>query len=435
MKLATSFFRIALPLTVITLVLGQSTAVLADPLPGEVLKFQQLPLNNGGPPSTGGAPFPGHDEWSTANLVNGTTAYQGVYMADDFADKFNTPVVHVRWWGSYQNNEFGSGVKKFLISFESDVPAGADPNPSITWSHPGAPLLTEVVNLGPLAPASSTFTETPVATPGAAVGLPPPPEALFQYNAELDCPFPQQPDTVYWLKIVALVNPQQDGAINWGWHDRDWGIFDPLASTAPSVIPGEFDENPGPGIVWHFQDDAVQGSITTTDFPDVQPRDDATADCAPQNYVFPVDGPDGIQNFSKDLAFELYTVPEPASLALMGVGALARAAFHHKRRFRTDCICRSRRQQDFDRPRSCRGGADFRRHFARRVAARGGQFLAFEAQSRGTDGQVGQQLVGLKNVAKGLHASDRAAFAGCNRDSLAWYRSTTFRKPGCTSGA
>ena len=240
MKLATSLFRIALPLTAITLAAWQSTAVLADPLPGEVIKFQQLPLNNG-VRQVRAAPFPGHDEWSTANLVNGTTAYQGVYMADDFADTVNTPVVHVRWWGSYQNNVRGTGVKKFLISFESDVPAGADANPSITWSHPGAPLLTQVVNLGPLAPASSTFTETPIPTPGAP-DFPPPPEGLFQYNAELDCPFNEQPNTVYWLKIVALVNPQQDGEITWGWHDRDWGIFDPYASKAPSVIPGEFDE-------------------------------------------------------------------------------------------------------------------------------------------------------------------------------------------------
>ena len=63
-------------------------------------------------------------------------------MADDFADKFKSPVVHVKWWGSYLNNFTTPNipVNKFLISFESDVP---DPNPTNPedFSHPGEPLL------------------------------------------------------------------------------------------------------------------------------------------------------------------------------------------------------------------------------------------------------------------------------------------------------
>ena len=54
MKLATSHPRFALLLTATALVAGQTTAVLADPLDGEILKFQQLPLNNSAAPSTGG---------------------------------------------------------------------------------------------------------------------------------------------------------------------------------------------------------------------------------------------------------------------------------------------------------------------------------------------------------------------------------------------
>src|SRR5215471_17721900 len=105
---------------------------VADPLPGQVLKFQQLPLNNGLPAYPGasiGQPFPGHDEVSTAYLqATAPNTYQGAFMADDFADNFSTPVVHVRWWGSYPldasgNQQFGNaGVPQFLISFESDMP-------------------------------------------------------------------------------------------------------------------------------------------------------------------------------------------------------------------------------------------------------------------------------------------------------------------------
>ena len=53
---------------------------------------------------------------------------------------------------------------------------------------------------------------------------------------------------------------------------------------------------------------------------------------APQNYIFPWDGPDIIGQFSKDLAFELYTrIPEPTSLMLIGLGAIALTATCRRR--------------------------------------------------------------------------------------------------------
>jgi hypothetical protein len=55
-------------------------------------------------------------------------------MADDFADKFSSPVVHVKWWGSYLNKFTTPNfpVDKFLISFESDIPAA----PNVPFSRP-----------------------------------------------------------------------------------------------------------------------------------------------------------------------------------------------------------------------------------------------------------------------------------------------------------
>jgi hypothetical protein len=65
----------------ITVLVAVITGVArADPLPGEVLKFYQTPLNNGLvlmppggvlPPGSVPAPWPGHDEVSTAYLTNG----------------------------------------------------------------------------------------------------------------------------------------------------------------------------------------------------------------------------------------------------------------------------------------------------------------------------------------------------------------------------
>jgi hypothetical protein len=221
-------------------------------------------------------------------------------------------------------------VTKFLIAFETDVPQ----SPTNPFSHPGSPLLTQIVNKGPLAPGSGTFTETLLPTP-VMPGMPPL-EALYEYNAELHLgkEFFQQRDTVYWLKIVALVDTDQT---QWGWHDRDWSILDPYASTPPAVVPGEFIA-PGPivdpvkgftGLYHHFQDDAVQGTVqlvvspTMPNMPVIEQQSIGT----PQHYIFPWDGPDIIQQFSKDLAFELYTrIPEPSTLMLVGLGTVALAA-------------------------------------------------------------------------------------------------------------
>ena len=103
----------------------------------------------------------GHDELSTAYSQFGTAGpqpYRGTFMADDFADKISTPVVHVKWWGSYLDNfqSAATPVNKFLIAFESDLPAG----PGQPFSRPDQVLSHQIVTKGPLAPGSGTYTET-----------------------------------------------------------------------------------------------------------------------------------------------------------------------------------------------------------------------------------------------------------------------------------
>jgi hypothetical protein len=318
------------------------TAV-ADPIVGrDTLKFSQLPMLNTpipNPNSPSGVEFfHGHDELSTAYSVRPAAGgdiigYQGRFMADDFADKFSSPVVHVKWWGSYLNRPTflpDPTVKRFLISFERDIPAG----PNNEFSRPGEPLLSQIVTLdddGLLTPGSGTFTEK-LAFPESHDG------PIFQYNAELHLgkEFEQKPNEVYWLKIVALVdrfeNLPDEQQLQWGWHNRDYTLFDPLASSPPDVVPGEHIQGhlppPAPRDmpIWHFQDDAVNG------FVDVMFNDDPMSRImplvqqdvgGPQHYLPPWDGPSLIAQYSKDLAFQLYTIPEPASAVLLLVAVAA----------------------------------------------------------------------------------------------------------------
>jgi hypothetical protein len=330
--------------------------VFADPLPNEFAKFVQLPLNGGLPVYPVGAPypgtltppsvlagiagapvpFPGHDELSTAwvNPSGQPAPFVGQFQADDFADNYNTPVVHLQWWGSYMNQSTSGPVPAFDITFESDVPAVPAQG---LLSHPGSPLLNQIVVPGAIAPASGTFTETAIPVAGGN-----PDGNLFLYNAELKLPFQEQADTVYWLKIVALDpahTASDPGRIQWGWHDRDWGIKDLLAAGPPVPFPGEYDEAAAIGDpfgpVWHFQDDAVGGTVDITP-TSLSPGADALVvqpTMIPgEKYVLPYDGPPGSVPLSKDLAFVLYTqVPEPSTIVLLGLGAMALAVSRRRR--------------------------------------------------------------------------------------------------------
>ena len=154
---------------------------------------------------------------------------------------------------------------------------------------------------GTLAPQSGTFTESLYNPSGA--------EPTYIYNSELKVPFAEQPDTVYWLKIVALTNPN-DG-IEWGWHNRDYTALDPLASTSPAVNPGENNIGTSTFPIFHFQDDAVTGDIVYS--PDADRIQENGFQ--PLDYNPATDGTPPGAAFSEDLAFNLYTVvPEPGSL-------------------------------------------------------------------------------------------------------------------------
>jgi hypothetical protein len=282
---------------------------LGNPLPGEIPKFQQLPL--GDLATNPASQFPGHDELSTANLNTASQGFSGTFAADDFSDNVTSPIVDVQWWGSYLPSTAAPGqVQHFLISFESDVPATSVSG----FSQPGTSLSSEVVTLGALTPASGTFTET------AVPSVPGPDGPLYEYNAELANPFPEQAGTTYWLKIVALNGPNQD--IQWGWHNRDYTIPDPYAAAPGDAILGTNDVGQP---VYHYLDDAVTGDVTY--LPGLSsPKNLIETNMSPLLYSTnpAIDGfgATGVVPPSEDLAFNLYytTVPEPVGLPLLAMG-------------------------------------------------------------------------------------------------------------------
>jgi hypothetical protein len=294
------------------------SALRGDPLPGEQLVFEQRPMvelttiNDG--------KFYGHDELSTLRrlpLGAPFDVYAGTFMADDFAVKSALPITHVRFWGSYLQNARLQGIDRFFVIFESDIPAG----PNIPFSRPGEALLTQIVTLGPLVSNSGTFTEKLIHPGGAPLN-----ENLYEYTAELATPFLPTPNTVYWLKVAAITETGPAPIPSWGWHNRDYSRRNLLAPVPPFVVPGErfvgtaIPEDPP---VWHFQDDAVAGQASITDL--LIPTGRFTVEqteMSPTRYLPGVDGPPFIGQLSKDLAFELYSIPEPGT----SVSALLAAA-------------------------------------------------------------------------------------------------------------
>jgi len=339
----------------ITAILSTAVAV-ADPLPGQVLKFAQEPQiedwfvtgwTQMGPEAWAAMmqPYYGHDELSTAWWNNDTQQLEGMFMADDFADRYDTPVVHVEWWGSYLNNAQGmpqwgnAGVQNFLIAFEADVPDG--PTNPLGFSHPGRVLSSQVVRRyydSDELVAPGTFVEK-------IVELSNPDEPVFHYNAELEIPFDQEPGTVYWLKIVALNDEEAEGHIEWGWHNRNYLLENAAAANDPP-LPGEYiagkiiEKDPfgnpfNEWEVWHFQDDAVSGNVKIS--ADIEPFElivDQDESSFENTYYSDADGPWWLYEPdpaygdspvpSKDLAFKLYTIPEPSAMVLivLGVGYL-----------------------------------------------------------------------------------------------------------------
>ena len=205
------------------------------------------------------------------------------------------------------------------------MPAEPD-NPG--FSRPGEPLLNQIVRrvpIGGLTPGSGTFTEKPISGGG-----PPLNETLYEYNAELHLgkEFSARArhgvlaeDRGPGRSAAALpIDPAQPADVCCRVGDGTTATtrseparFDAAGGRARRAyrrfdLPAPIPEIAAP--VWHFQDDAVTGRIvvnTAGPMGQIMPVIDQS-EYRPTRYLPLADGPQQIGEFSKDLAFELYTI-------------------------------------------------------------------------------------------------------------------------------
>jgi hypothetical protein len=198
--------------------------------------------------------------------------YPMAVVADDWKCLDGLPVTDFHWWGSYIDGGPGQGLLGFEISIHSDVPAGHLGHPS----HPGDRLWWTLITLPQ---AHETFYATA------------PDHDIYQYFFELASPelyFYQQQGTIYWLDIMAIVIPEDT---IWGWHT---GL------------------RPGP-------ENGLDAAVM------MQGYDVYTGEYTAWASLYDEQGP-------VQMAFELTTVPEPATLILVGTAGLSLLRFVRRRR-------------------------------------------------------------------------------------------------------
>ena len=308
--------------TATTAVHGQVQHVMK----GTILKYSQ-PIGHltplGTDMHTWGEDIPSDVDWK--KVMESPTLSPNWAIADDFRDQFSTPVRTVRWWGSYTGPTFqqvpgtapvpifGPGSEDgYLISFFKDIPAVVNPATGQTEPSRPGPLLGSYV-----LPLEKVWIE-----PTPYIGWPDPNQPpddprlrIYEYkanlmDAHLDHPseladamgFNQRPGEVYWISIMAEVghkierittaagddwvgvptgkfaepNQQNPEGHFWGWHTSPIR-FNDVASMGHLAMPGN---------QWEY-----------FGWQPIQPRHQLL-----------------------DMAFELYTIPEPATGALLLFG-------------------------------------------------------------------------------------------------------------------
>lgn len=201
----------------------------------------------------------------------------GPVVADDFVVHKNE-IVGLRWWGSYfQDDPLSPPGPGRVVSFEISYHPDCVANAAVSAQCPGDP------RNGNLAypystPGQPYQFQVPVLATEVLFGITAAGERVYEYFAWLDTPLVAVPGVVSWLDIAWIAGQfgTDFSADVWGWHESNQ----------------------------HFKDFAVQTDRLAN----------ATLPLGGNPHLGP-----WVMLGGHDMAFEVITVPEPGTLALLGL--------------------------------------------------------------------------------------------------------------------
>jgi hypothetical protein len=215
-----------------------------------------------------------YSEWGTGPLAS-----QGYGAANDWTATSNALITNIHFWGSWKNDVVGQTGKILLQIFSNDTTSGS-------FVMPDERLWSEVINVGEYTSRLYTTGEQGWYDPrGTDTWIINNHNNMYQYNIQLGSPFMQQAGQTYWL----MISMDFQGC-EWGWKTTNSVVG------SSSVFWDSYNVW-GPHCYW-WRHPEIEWKWTQLKTPQGW--------CDPRNPV--------------DVAFVL-TIPEPATLLLLGLGA------------------------------------------------------------------------------------------------------------------
>ena len=142
--------------------------------------------------------------WSGHHCHDDATG--GITCADDWKCEGGR-VTDLHWWGNYEDDDIGSGIRDFHLSIHADIPGPP-------FSRPGALIWEDDVPIG-----AGFITETDTGlTNNAGDRI-----YLYEYILPDVDQFDQVEGFIYWLDIRAQSNNPEQAPARWRWQEHSRG--------------------------------------------------------------------------------------------------------------------------------------------------------------------------------------------------------------------